>query len=121
MIFNFLILGKRKGGESIWKKDFEDEILDTLKFDRRGVLGMAKKGPNTNNSQFFITYKECPHLNSTATIFGRYNIHNSLLTISLKFISIFLSRKNVSDKHKPVRVQNGKEMSQKFLEGKKSQ
>ena len=53
------------------KNYFEDEIIETLKFDKRGVLAMANKGPNTNSSQFFITYKEQPHLNNTATIFGK--------------------------------------------------
>ena len=39
-----------KGGESIYGKDFKDEIVPELKHDRRGTLSMANKGPNTNNS-----------------------------------------------------------------------
>ena len=31
------------------------------------LLCMANKGPNTNNSQFFVTLRECPHLNGTHT------------------------------------------------------
>ena len=32
---------------------------------------MANKGPNTNASQFFITYERQPHLNHVYTVFGR--------------------------------------------------
>ena len=62
-----------KGGKCIFtdKEYFDDEILDALRFDRRGVVAMANKGANTNGSQFFITYKETSHLNDTCTIFGK--------------------------------------------------
>ena len=35
------------------------------------LLCMANKGPNTNNSQFFITLQECSHLTGKHVVFGR--------------------------------------------------
>lgn len=60
-----------KGGESIYGKPFPDELVDTLKHDRRGVVSMANSGPNTNSSQFFITYSKQSQLNRSYTVFGK--------------------------------------------------
>jgi cyclophilin family peptidyl-prolyl cis-trans isomerase len=49
---------------------FEDETDNGLVFDRRGLLAMANSGPNTNGSQFFITFVPTPHLDGGHTIFG---------------------------------------------------
>jgi cyclophilin family peptidyl-prolyl cis-trans isomerase len=49
---------------------FEDEFTPELQFDRPGLLAMANRGPDTNGSQFFITYAATPHLNGLHTIFG---------------------------------------------------
>jgi len=49
---------------------FKDEVDNGLEFDREGLLAMANSGPNTNGSQFFITYDVTPHLNGAHTIFG---------------------------------------------------
>ncbi len=62
--------GTGRGGESIWGKDFEDEIAEGYVFDRAGILAMANSGANTNGSQFFITTTRTPHLNGKHTIFG---------------------------------------------------
>lgn len=50
---------------------FEDEITPDLVFDKAGLLAMANSGPNTNGSQFFITFAPTPHLNGLHTIFGQ--------------------------------------------------
>ncbi|CAG0880072.1 unnamed protein product [Darwinula stevensoni] len=63
--------GTGKGGSSIWGEKFEDEIKEELRHDARGVVSMANSGPNTNGSQFFITYSKQPHLDLKYTVFGR--------------------------------------------------
>ncbi|HUM70067.1 MAG TPA: peptidylprolyl isomerase, partial [Chloroflexota bacterium] len=50
--------------------NFADETANGLTFDRRGLLAMANAGPNTNGSQFFVTFVPTPHLNGAHTIFG---------------------------------------------------
>jgi peptidylprolyl isomerase len=62
--------GTGRGGESVWGKPFEDEVTESAKFDKKGILAMANAGPNTNGSQFFITTKATPWLNMKHTIFG---------------------------------------------------
>eukprot|EP00002_Diphylleia_rotans_P022736 TRINITY_DN4461_c0_g1_i1.p1 TRINITY_DN4461_c0_g1~~TRINITY_DN4461_c0_g1_i1.p1 ORF type:complete len:187 (-),score=44.42 TRINITY_DN4461_c0_g1_i1:453-1013(-) len=63
-------LGNGTGGESIYGPVFDDEITAKLSHDRKGIVSMANAGRNTNSSQFFITFKECPHLDSKHTVFG---------------------------------------------------
>jgi cyclophilin family peptidyl-prolyl cis-trans isomerase len=50
--------------------EFVSEISD-LTFDKAGVLAMANSGPDTNGSQFFITFAPAPNLNGGYTIFGQ--------------------------------------------------
>ncbi|KAJ1916346.1 Peptidyl-prolyl cis-trans isomerase cyp10 [Mycoemilia scoparia] len=63
--------GTGKGGTSIWNKKFADEIRSTLKHNDRGIVSMANSGPDTNGSQFFISYSKQPILDTKYTIFGK--------------------------------------------------
>lgn len=50
--------------------EFVNESSD-LTFDKPGVLAMANAGPDTNGSQFFITFDAADFLNGGYTIFGQ--------------------------------------------------
>ena len=65
--------GTGHGGEAIYPGGtFEDEIHSRLKFNRRGLLGMANGGGrNDNGSQFFLTLGETRELQDKHTMFGR--------------------------------------------------
>lgn len=48
-----------------------NEIDPNLSHDQKGVVAMANAGPNTNGSQWYITYGDVSQLDGSYTIFGR--------------------------------------------------
>jgi len=56
---------------------FEDEFSNHV--HSAGVLSMANAGPNTNGSQFFITYAPQPHLDNRHSVFGKMTSEMSIL------------------------------------------
>nr|ACO11612.1 Peptidyl-prolyl cis-trans isomerase-like 2 [Caligus rogercresseyi] len=63
--------GNGTGGESFWGSPFKDEFKPFLSHTGRGILSMANSGPDSNKSQFFITFRSCKHLDKKHSIFGK--------------------------------------------------
>jgi len=68
--------GSGRGGPG-YRWDDEPSAL-RIRHDAPGTLSMANAGPNTNGSQFFITFVPTPHLDGNHAVFGRVADDQSL-------------------------------------------
>ena len=71
------------GGESIYGKKFGDENFK-LKHTEKYLLSMANAGPNTNSSQFFITFEPTRWLDGKHVVFGRVERGQNLVELMQK-------------------------------------
>ncbi len=73
VIEGFMIQGGDRTGTGSGSTgyQFDQEIVDSLKHDEKGVLSMANAGPNTNGSQFFIMHEPNPQLDGGYNVFGK--------------------------------------------------
>lgn len=83
------------GGQSIYGGKFEDENFEYY-HSCPGLLSMANSGPNTNGSQFFITFKETPWLDTKHVVFGR-------ITKGMDFL-LTLNEIEVGNEDRPIRA-----------------
>jgi peptidyl-prolyl cis-trans isomerase A (cyclophilin A) len=72
VIKGFMIQGGDPAGNGSGEPGYviPDELWQGATHDRRGLLCMANRGPNTNGMQFFITDAAALHLDRSYTIFG---------------------------------------------------
>lgn len=69
-------------------------LFKLLNFHEDGILGMASSGPDTECSQFFISFSPAPHLDGRYTIFEKMtkgvdvlniiNVGDKILSVKLK-------------------------------------
>ncbi|EFO18887.1 cyclophilin-type peptidyl-prolyl cis-trans isomerase-16 [Loa loa] len=90
--------GTGEGGESIYTASFKNEFHQRLKFNRRGLVGMASGNDGMNGSQFFFTLNATPDLDKKHTLFGKV-VGNTL------FNMLRLGECEIGDDDKPLTKQ----------------
>jgi cyclophilin family peptidyl-prolyl cis-trans isomerase len=68
-VFGGDFFGTGTGGFSIYGDTFEDESFELLHVGP-GTLAMRNYGPNTNNSQFYVTLRRTPLFDGSSVVVG---------------------------------------------------
>jgi peptidyl-prolyl cis-trans isomerase A (cyclophilin A) len=95
--------GTGSGADPI--KPFKNEVSPDLTFDKAGRLAYANAGPNTNNSQFFIT--EVPFTGQQANMLnGHYTIFGQCDDASVALVKqIAAMSRDANDRpYRPIRI-----------------
>jgi peptidylprolyl isomerase len=73
VIEDFMIQGGDMAGTGSGKigYQFDQEIVDSLSHNEKGIMSMANAGPDTNGSQFFIMHKGMTRLDGGYNVFGK--------------------------------------------------
>jgi len=69
-VFTGDFYGSGTGGYSIYGDNFEDEDLESLKHIGPGTVAMRNNGPDSNNSQFYITLRRQPDFDGLCQVVG---------------------------------------------------
>lgn len=105
--------GNGTGGESIWGKEFDDELNANL-VDLCGSVAMANSGKNTNGSQFFINQKGNATPVDWDTYQKNYEVYKQSPDAFTQQYGGTLDMSKVTDEYKNVYNKNG---GSPFLDG----
>jgi cyclophilin family peptidyl-prolyl cis-trans isomerase len=95
--------GNGSGGSSLGS--FQDQFAADLSFNSPGMVAFANSGPDTNNSQFFITAEGLPLTAEPTFLDFRYDIYGQLVSGFATFNSLMstpVGANSVGENSKPV-------------------